>query len=201
MLLIVALALLAAAPADDGFKPLVIGNDVHQFELVRIDPDAVTIVDGEVSLSSKASGYLATKETFEDFAAEFEFRYDRPDAPAVTGAPVPNSGLFVNIRGPPKVWPKCIEFQLANTSIGEIRGNGGGKLGGDFDLATSRRVTKPLGEWNRLELTSWHGTLSCSLNGVEVSKGSRPDPSRGPLGFQSEGSPVHFRKIRIKALD
>ena len=197
------LPLLLALPclAGDDFRPLTSGDDPGQFELVGIDPESIKLVDGEIRLTGKPGGYFATKDAYRDYSLEFEFAYDRPEGPASDADFNGNSGLLVNIQGPPKVWPRCIEFQLANSSVGEIRGNGGGKLGGDYDRTTARKVTKPVGQWNRLEFTSWHGTLTCSLNGVEVSKGSSPNPDSGKIGFQSEGHPIRFRKLRIKTLD
>ncbi len=202
MLWLTALILIAgAADPDDGWKPLVHGTDPAQFELVGLDADALRILDGEIVLTGKVDGYFATRDAYQDFALEFEFRYERPDNSAADVDPPTNSGLLVNIRGPAKVWPRCIEFQLAQQAIGEIRGNGGGRLPGDYDRASARRAARPLDQWNRMELVSWRGTLTCTLNGVEVSKGTRPDPDRGALGFQSEGSPIRFRGVRIKTLD
>jgi hypothetical protein len=55
-----------------------------------------------------------------------------------------------------------------------------------------------MGQWSTTEVTcKADGTVIVKLNGVEVASG-KGDITEGPIGFQSEGSEVHFRNIKIK---
>jgi len=200
---ILALILLAvpALAADDGFSPLVTGTDPAQFELVGLGPEAVKVADGEVRLAGKPDGYFATKGSYQDFVLHFDFMYERPAGLAAGADFGGNSGLLVNIQGPAKVWPKCIEFQLQNQSVGQVIPVKGGKVDGHWDRAKARKATKPVGEWNHMEVTSKAGAMTCTLNGVEVATAADADPDRGQIGWQSEGAAIRFRDLRIKAKD
>lgn len=191
----------SARPADDDFQPLVQGDDPSQFELVGLKPETIKIVEGEVRLTGKPNGYFATKGKYRDYTLQFEFQYERPDDLKDESKFAGNSGLLVNIDGPAKVWPKCIEFQLANSDVGVVINVGGAKSKGTYDRKAGKGATKPVGEWNAMEVTSKGGTTTCTLNGVEVSKGTDFSPEEGQIGWQSEGSPIRFRNLKIKALD
>jgi hypothetical protein len=200
LLLAIALAIAPTASAAD-FVSLIKSDDPTQFELVQVAPDTISIKDGELRLTGKSTGYFATKDSYKNFTLKYDFKYDRPagltDDDAFTG----NSGLLVNILAPHKVWPKCIEFQLMNREVGKIYEVSGGKLSGKWDGDAYKKAIKPVGQWNTMEVTSKDGTMTCSLNGVEVTKGTGAIPDRGPIGWQSEGAPIRFRNMMIKTAD
>ena len=194
--------MMAATPPDEDFKPLVEGTDPSQFDLVEITPETLTIgEDGEIAVSGSPNGYFATKAAYKDYILEFEWAYEKPEGLADDADFDGNSGLLVNIEGPTKIWPKSIEFQLMNREVGKIYRIGGSQLEGEWDKAAYDDAIKPIGEWNAERLTSRDGTLVCELNGVEITRGTNPDPASGPIGWQSEGAPIKFRKMRIKVLD
>ena len=192
---------ISARSADDDFKPLVKGDDPSQFELVGLPTESIKVVDGEVRLEGKPNGYFATKGRYKDYVLQFEVMYERPEGLKDDAKFNGNSGLLVNIDGPAKVWPKCIEFQLANSDIGAILDVAGAKSRGSYDKKASKGATKPVGEWNAVEVSSKGGTTTCTLNCVEVSKGTDFNPAEGQIGWQSEGAPIRFRKLRIKSLE
>ena len=199
---ILAVVAIGAAPDDDGFKPLVEGTDPAQFDLVEIDASTLTISeDGEIAVSGSPNGYFATKGSYTDYVLEFDFSYDRPDDLTADSDFAGNSGLLLNIEGPAKVWPRSIEFQLMYREVGKIYRIGGSQLEGEWDQSAYDRAIKPVGEWNTMKVTSDDGAMTCELNGVEVTKGKSPDPAAGQIGWQSEGAPIRFRKLRIKPLD
>jgi hypothetical protein len=112
-----------------------------------------------------------------------------------------NSGLLLHIQGDLKVWPRSVEFQLANHEVGRIYPIEGAKFDGKWNAEAARKATKPVGEWNREEVTSRDGELTCTLNGVVVTQGKGASPDQGRIGWQSEGVPIRFRNVMIKVLD
>lgn len=192
---------LAAVAADDEFRPLVKGTDPSQFELVQIGTDTVAIADGEVRVSGKPDGYFATKDSYHNYVLRFEWKYDRPENLASDDRFEGNSGVLLHIQAPHKVWPKCIEAQLYNKDAGKTFAIFGSKFDGKTDTAAQKRAIKPVGEWNREEITCKDGAITCTINGVEVCRGTGASPDRGPIGFQSEGAPIRFRNMQIKSLD
>jgi hypothetical protein len=190
----------ATARAGD-WEPLVKGNDAAQFELVGIGPDTVSIHDGEVVVSGKPNGYFATKKPYANYVLRFEWKYDRPEGLKSDAGFQGNSGLLIHIGGPHKIWPKCIEAQLMNADAGNTFAINGAKFHGTKDSAAQKKAVKPVGEWNLQEVTCKGDSIVCTINGVEIARGEGASPDRGPIGWQSEGAVIRFRKIEIKAID
>ena len=68
------------------------------------------------------------------------------------------------------------------------------------DPNAQKAAVKPVGEWNTVEVTCRGGTIAALLNGVEVARGEKAEPDRGPIGWQAEGQPVRFRNLRLRPL-
>jgi hypothetical protein len=187
--------------AQDGFVPLVKSDDPKQFELVGIGPDTVTIQDGVVSVSGKPNGYFATKQSYRNYVLRFDWKYERPEGLESDAKFRGNSGLLIHINGPDKVWPKCVEVQLANSDAGNIFAIFGAKFRGKKDPEAQKRAVKPVGQWNEEEVTCRDGKITCTINGVEVATGTGADPDGGRIGWQSEGSLIRFRNVKIRTLD
>lgn len=200
LLLAVTLAIAPTASAAD-FVPLIKGDDPAQFELVKLAPGTIAINDGELRLTGKSTGYFATKNSYKNYTLKFDFLYERPTDLTDDAAFKGNSGLLVSIATPHKVWPKSIEFQLMYREVGKIYQVSGGKLDGKWDGAAYKKAIKSVGQWNTMEVTSKDGTMTCALNGVQVTKGTGAAPDRGQIGWQSEGAPIRFKNMMIKSLD
>jgi len=56
------------------------------------------------------------------------------------------------------------------------------------------------GQWNHYYVRAINGEVRLWVNGQEVSGGNQCDPSSGYLCLESEGSPIQFRKLRIREL-
>jgi hypothetical protein len=56
------------------------------------------------------------------------------------------------------------------------------------------------GEWNQYYIRAINGEVRLWVNGEEVSGGNEIEPAEGYLCLESEGSPIQFRKIRIREL-
>jgi hypothetical protein len=185
----------------DDPEPLVRGEDPAQFELVGIGPESIKISDGEIRISGKPEGYIATKKEYSDYVLRFEWKYERPESLKSDADFQSNSGLLLHIQGPLKVWPKSVEFQLANHEVGQIYPIDGATFEGKWDREAAKKATRPVGEWNVEEVSSRAGELICTLNGVVVTRGENASPASGRIGWQSEGVPIRLRKLTIRPLN
>ena len=64
----------------------------------------------------------------------------------------------------------------------------------------TKKLAKGHGEWNQYYIRAINGELRLWVNGEEVSGGTGADPASGYLCLESEGSPIQFRKLRIRRL-
>lgn len=63
-----------------------------------------------------------------------------------------------------------------------------------------QHLAKGHGEWNHYYIRAINGEVRLWVNGEEVSGGTACDPAQGFLCLESEGSPIIFRKLRIREL-
>jgi hypothetical protein len=63
-----------------------------------------------------------------------------------------------------------------------------------------KQLSKPAGQWNHYYIRAINGEVRLWVNGEEVSGGRDCNPRSGLLCFESEGSPVEFRDLRIREL-
>lgn len=63
-----------------------------------------------------------------------------------------------------------------------------------------RQLSHGAGEWNHYYTRAINGEIRLWVNGEEVSGGAGAVPARGFLCLESEGSPIHFRALRIREL-
>lgn len=201
VLLVVLMSVPTVRAADDGFVSLLEGDDPKQLTLVAIGPEAIRIQGGEIRLTGKPDGYFATRRSYRNYTLRFEWMYERPEKLESEARFRGNSGLLLHITGPDKVWPKCIEVQLANDNAGDIFAIFGARFQGKKDGQAQKRAVKPVGEWNRMEVTCREGAITCLMNGIEVARGAGAEPDGGRIGWQSEGTPIRFRRLEIRPLD
>lgn len=64
----------------------------------------------------------------------------------------------------------------------------------------SKRLTRPVGEWNHYYIRAINGEVRLWVNGEEVNGGKDCQPSTGYLALESEGSMVEYRNLRIREL-
>jgi hypothetical protein len=63
-----------------------------------------------------------------------------------------------------------------------------------------KHLAKGHGEWNQYYIRAINGEVRLWVNGEEVSGGTAINPAQGFLCLESEGSPIDFRKLRIREL-
>lgn len=69
-----------------------------------------------------------------------------------------------------------------------------------FRLKTAAGVEKPVGEWNRLEVTCKGDTITVHVNGVLTNKATGSSLTKGRIGLQAEGAAAEYRGVALKRL-
>ena len=175
-----------------------------------LKPQVWSVQDGILVCKGEPLGYLYTAKSYESFKMVVEWRWAPGGKPG-------NSGVLLRINGEPRPLPKCIEAQLASGNAGDLYGFHGTAMDGDaarkIDSAGSpftgpiqgvkkiKGNEKPPGEWNVYEITLNGGNLTVSVNGEKVNEATGCAVLAGPVGVQSEGGEIHFRKIELTPID
>lgn len=152
--------------------------------------------DGVISCTGHPRGYIFTKKPFHNFELRFEYWF-----PKTKGAELEtlNTGCLIYIQGPHRVWPKCLEVQGKWLDMGTIKSNARTVAVETLDEQNVRREFRyEPGNWNAVAIQSIDGALLVRLNGKVVCSSKPTVLKEGRIGFQSEGSPVRFRHIRIR---
>jgi Domain of Unknown Function (DUF1080) len=184
----------APAGGDKGFVDLFNGKDLTGWKTIlssgKADEGKVfTVKDGVVVVSGNPNGYFYTEKSYKNYVLRFDWKFIKDG----------NSGLLVHITGKHKVWPKCVEVQGLQRDHGNIFAINGAKGKFKKDAEAQRKAIK-IGEWNTTEVTVKDGEITSSINGTQIAIG-KCDLTEGPFGFQSEGTELHFKTIKIKTLD
>jgi hypothetical protein len=216
-----ALLLLAAARADEpkssekdaGWRPLFNGRDLDGWE--HVGPGRMIVEDGVIRTEGGMGLLWYTKEKFGNCTIRVVFK---------TTSPVSNSGVFIRVADKPKKeggeW-----FAVHHGYEVQILGKGGDlfhSTGAIYSLSkATAEPSKPVGEWNTMEITLKGDRVLVSLNGVKVNdfdpKGPVPErvkdyePERGPrpesgyIGIQnhddySDSTHVFFKDVSVKPL-
>lgn len=216
-LIFAALLLPAEAGQDDdqGFERVFNGKDFTgiKFCLGKADQGpgkTFRVEEGAIVCSGRPAGYWYTEKSYKNFTLRFEYRYavpapeklrddeKKPDGTVDDNRWRGNSGYLLFMQEQ-KVWPKSLEIQGMNRDVLGIINISGFKGKKTFEDGEARRkVRKPLGEWNTVEIVSKGRTVNSYLNGALISTVKEVEDVAGPIGFQSEGSEIHWRNIRIK---
>lgn len=156
-----------------------------------------SVKDGVIHCVGKPNGYARTLTTWQNYKLHVEWRW-----PESAG----NSGVFVHVNTPDKVWPLCLEMQLAAGNAGDIRVNGGSlvhELNPEKPGSVPRRTPgteKPVGEWNSGDIVCRSNTVTVHVNGVLQNEVTAASVASGAIGLQAEGKPVEFRNIVLEPL-
>ncbi len=156
-----------------------------------------SVKDGVIRCTGTPAGYLRTEKTFKNYFLVVEWRW-----PEKAG----NSGVLIHMQRGDKVWPYSVEAQLESGNAGDFWLIEGATLEVDdtrrnpsakINVKHLAGVEKPLGEWNRYEITSIDGNVILVVNGELVNFGRRAVPNEGHVLLQSEGTPIEFKTIEI----
>ncbi len=211
-----AMALAAPAMAEEAPEPIQLfdGESLDGWDSHNIG-DAATeevwmVEDGVLRTTGEPFGYLYTEDEFESFELTVEWRWPEGVEPT-------NSGVLLRIADEPiSFLTTCVEAQLMHGSVGDIWAFYGASAEGAEERYTEieghqalgdfhgvRKMTdaeaEP-GEWNTYEIVLDGETLTLRLNGELVNEASGLDVLAGPIGLQSEGGPIEFRKVELTPL-
>ncbi len=195
----IAILLLACLPCFSEETKLFNGTDLSGWTVSPATAESLWSAKGGVlSTTGKPTGFIHTKETFENYTLTLEWRW-------LPGTENGNSGLLVHAAPPAegKTWPPSFESQLQQGNAGDIWMIGekleatGKNQGGRWHRTADPRE-KPVGEWNTMAVVCKDDTLTIHINGTLVNEAKNLSRTSGTIALQSEGTPIEFRNIILK---
>ncbi len=157
-----------------------------------------TVTNGVMHCTGQPFGYVRTDKTYRDYRLTMEWRFVK------TAPRADNSGVFVHVQSPDKVWPACIENQGQFQHQGDMILLGGATCKGHETAATRSIVArqprneKPAGEWNTYEIACRGDAVECFVNGKRMNGVEGSSISSGAIAIQSEGGEWELRKAFIE---
>lgn len=164
--------------------------------------DVWSVNDGVLACKGKPVGYLLTKKNdFENYRLTLEWRWLEKGG---------NNGVLVHVTKPGAlgVWPRCLEVQLADKEAGDFW-----IIGTTIEVENTdkRRIDRrhlnlsdgderPLGEWNKMEITCRGDEVLVKVNGKLINHATKVSQTKGAIALQSEGTPIEYRNIKLKKL-
>ena len=202
-----------------GWRALKKGDFTH----VNSAKDTWSWKEGMLHCTGKPVSVLRTTKQYENFEMVVEWSHQKSAGNSGVFVWVtPESIKNLTEKGKPGL-PDGIEVQILDHGYTErVKANGGktdwfGTNGDVFPVRVKmtpfppvspngqrsfprKHLAKGHGEWNHYYIRAINGEVRLWVNGEEVSGGTDCDPSQGFLCLESEGSPIIFRKLRIREL-
>ena len=104
------------------------------------------------------------------------------------------------------VWPKSIEVQLGTGNAGDFWVIGeklavanASPLGRRW-MKRQESTEKPAGEWNSMRVRCEGNKVTVWVNGTLMNEATNLSTTKGAICLQSEGAPIHFRKVELVPL-
>ena len=190
------------------------GKDLSGWSYIFADPsvklDKVWRVEGGILTclgSSIGTIYKGPKVT--NFRLLVEYRWALDTKPG-------NSGIFSRISGPMNALPPAVEVQLEHGNAGDVLGLQGKKIAAGQprffeikkhalagDIAGVKKVfdqERAPGEWNRVEINADGSRYTVLMNGKVINEVEGVEVVSGPVGLQSEGGVIQFRRVSLTPL-
>jgi hypothetical protein len=157
--------------------------------------------DGVLACTGRPAGYIKTDKEYENYVLTLEWRWPEKGG---------NNGVLVHTTTPEAlgVWPKSIEVQLAHQNAGDFWVIGTELMVEDVEKRREGRRhknlsdgdEKPVGEWNKMEITCRGDEVLVKVNRKLVNHATNLSQSKGAIALQSEGTPIEFRKVKLMPL-
>jgi hypothetical protein len=199
--------------------------ELGEDDFVRVNGDEKTLTwkDGMAICSGTPIGVTRTKKRYKNFELLIEWSHQKDAGNSGVFAWVPDSVL--EDLPPGKLPGGGIEIQMLDHGYTEFYKTRHKKnpdwfsTNGDiFPVGSStmkpfpplspngnrsfpsKNLSNGFGQWNHYYVRGINGEVRLWVNGEEVSGGNDCKPSEGYLCLEAEGSPIHFRNIRIREL-
>jgi type 1 glutamine amidotransferase len=193
------------------------------FAKVNSADDTWSWKDGVLHCTGQPVSVIRSAKQFHNFELVVEWMHEKPAGNSgVFLWATPASIESLTKAGKPGL-PSGIEVQVLDHGFTTMMKNNGqntdwfGTNGDVFPVGVKMTPFPPLspdgsrsyprrhlanghGKWNRYYIRAINGEVRLWVNGQEVAGGNGCDPSQGYLCLESEGSPIQFRKIRIREL-
>ena len=211
----------AIKPFIDDTQPGWRALGAEDFADVNSASDTWSWKEGVLHCTGQPLSVLRTTQTYENFEMVVEWSHQKPAGNSGVFVWVtPESIQRLTQAGKPGL-PDGIEVQILDHAYTDrVKASGGktdwfGTNGDVFPVRVKmtpfppvspngqrsfprKHLAKGHGEWNHYYIRAINGEVRLWVNGEEVSGGTGCDPSTGYLCLESEGSPILFRKLRIR---
>ncbi|MEZ6089316.1 MAG: DUF1080 domain-containing protein [Pirellulaceae bacterium] len=195
----------------------------EDFVKVNSDEDTWSWSDGVLHCTGHPVSVLRTDKEYRNFELVVEWMHEKPAGNSgVFVWTTPASIERLTAAGTPGL-PQGVEVQVLDHGYTEMVKSRGGKTdwfgtnGDVFAVGVKMTPFPPLspdgsrsfprkhlakghGQWNQYYIRAINGEVRLWVNGEEVSGGTNIEPKEGYLCLESEGSPIQFRKLRIREL-
>jgi len=213
----------AIKPFIDDTQPGCRALGAEDFADVNSASDTWSWKEGVLHCTGQPLSVLRTTQTYENFEMVVEWSHQKPAGNSGVFVWVtPESIQRLTQAGKPGL-PDGIEVQILDHAYTDrVKASGGktdwfGTNGDVFPVRVKmtpfppispngqrsfprKHLAKGHGQWNHYYIRAINGEVRLWVNGEEVSGGTGCDPSTGYLCLESEGSPILFRKLRIREL-
>ncbi len=166
-----------------------------------VSPDAVwSVRDGVLACVGHPAGYLRTQTNYTNFHLSLEWRFDPKRGAG-------NSGVLLRVIGDDQIWPRSIEAQLQSGNSGDFWNieefpmrTDPARTSGRHTARRAPSSERPLGEWNRYEISVMGPRVELVVNGVLQNMADWCAELPGAIALQSEGAYIEFRNIVLRQL-
>jgi len=136
---------------------------------------------------SDDAGFITTKEHFDNFILELEFK---PDATI-------NSGVYIRCENDPISASNCYEL-----NIWDGNPNPDYRTGGVVNTAARQAEVESINKWNTYKIKCENNHLQAWVNGVLTVDIQNDSHIKGYIGLQAQGNgEIQFRNVNISKLN
>lgn len=162
--------------------------------------DTFAVSNGLMHCTGQPFGYVRTDRSFRDYRLTVEWRFVK------IGPRADNSGVFVHVQPPDRVWPPCVENQGQYHHQGDFIFMGGATFKGTngprhgWVAMQGQPNERAAGEWNTYEIICRGDRVKSYVNGQLMNQVEGCNASSGAIAMQSEGGEWELRKMYIEPL-
>jgi hypothetical protein len=143
-------------------------------------------IGGGMVEATSGSGFLVSKETYDNFEVRVEFWVDEGG----------NSGVYMRCQDAAKITDTtCYE-----ANVFDKRPDQSGRTGAIVHIAKPLAIVDAGGRWNTYEISAKGPQLTVRLNGTLTAQAEDAKFTSGPIALQYAAGTVRFRRVQIRKL-